>query len=61
MTMDTRFTPLVSILIANYNNGCYLQEAIDSVFIQNYDNWEIIIVDDKSPDDSYIIYDKPVG
>ena len=58
MTMDTRFTPLVSILIANYNNGYYLQEAIDSVFIQNYDNWEIIIVDDKSPDDSYIIYDK---
>jgi len=54
--MDSK--PLVSILIANYNNGCYLQEAIDSVFIQKYENWEIIIVDDKSPDDSITVYDK---
>lgn len=50
--------PLISILIANYNNGCYLQEAIDSVLAQNYENWEIIIVDDKSPDDSISIYNK---
>ena len=56
--MGTNSTPLVSILIANYNNGCYLQEAIDSVFTQNYNNWEIIIVDDKSPDESFVIYDK---
>lgn len=50
--------PLFSILIANYNNGCYLQEAIDSVMAQNYENWEIIIVDDKSTDNSFEIYDK---
>ena len=51
-------TPLFSVLIANYNNGCYLQEAIDSVLAQNYANWEIIIVDDKSTDHSFEIYDK---
>ena len=47
-----------SILMANYNNGQYLQEAIDSVLAQTYDNWEVILVDDKSTDESQAIYDK---
>lgn len=47
---------LFSILIANYNNGQYLQEAIDSVLAQTYGNWEVILVDDKSTDDSPSIY-----
>lgn len=50
--------PLFSILMANYNNGQYLQEAIDSVLEQTYGNWEIILVDDKSTDDSRVIYEK---
>lgn len=48
--------PLFSVLIANYNNGKYLQEAIESVMAQDYTNWEIIIVDDKSTDNSIEIY-----
>lgn len=48
--------PLFSVLIANYNNGKYLQEAIDSVFSQTYTNWEVIIVDDGSTDESRTIY-----
>lgn len=47
---------LISVLIANYNNGHYLQEAIDSVQQQTYDNWEVIIVDDGSTDNSKEIY-----
>ncbi|MCW3789194.1 glycosyltransferase [Plebeiibacterium sediminum] len=43
-------TPLFSILIANYNNGQYLQQCIDSILAQSYTNWEIIIVDDASND-----------
>lgn len=50
--------PLFSVLIANYNNGCFLQEAIDSVLAQTYSNWEIILVDDKSTDNSSEIYEK---
>lgn len=50
--------PLFSILIANYNNGKYLAEAIESVFSQAYKRWEIIIVDDKSTDDSELYYQK---
>ncbi len=48
--MDTN--PLFSILIANYNNGKYIQDAINSVISQTYSNWEIIIVDDGSTDKS---------
>ena len=47
---------LFSILIANYNNGCFLQEAIDSILMQDYDRWEIVIVDDGSTDKSQEIY-----
>lgn len=47
---------LFSVLIANYNNGKYLRAAIDSVLVQTYSNWEVIIVDDKSSDNSEAIY-----
>lgn len=44
--------PLFSVLIANYNNGKYLQDAINSIIEQSYPNWEIIIIDDGSSDSS---------
>ena len=48
--------PLFSVLIANYNNACFLKEALNSVINQTYKNWEVIIVDDFSTDCSYEIY-----
>ena len=54
----TNDNPLFSVLIANYNNGRFLQEAIDSVLAQTYTNWEVVIVDDKSADNSFEIYEK---
>lgn len=50
------FSPLFSILIANFNNGNYIKETLSSVFAQDYTNWEIIIVDDASTDNSKEIY-----
>lgn len=44
--------PLVSILVANYNNGCFIAETLESAVKQTYPNIEIVIVDDGSKDDS---------
>ncbi len=44
--------PRVSILIDNYNYGAYLGDAIESALAQNYDNFEVVVVDDGSTDDS---------
>lgn len=42
--------PLVSVIINCYNGEKYLREAIDSVFAQTYQNWEIIFWDNQSTD-----------
>lgn len=44
--------PKVSIIIVNYNNARYLDNCINSVLNQSYKNKEIIVVDDKSEDNS---------
>ncbi len=46
---------LVSVVIANYNYGHFLGEAIDSVLAQTYDPIEVIVVDDGSSDDSQAV------
>lgn len=52
---------LFSVLIANYNNGQYLDECLQSIFDQTYNNWEIVIVDDASTDNSHAIYEKYIS
>jgi predicted O-linked N-acetylglucosamine transferase (SPINDLY family)/cellulose synthase/poly-beta-1,6-N-acetylglucosamine synthase-like glycosyltransferase len=44
--------PLVSIIIPCYNHATFLSETIESVISQTYCNWECIIVNDGSPDDT---------
>ena len=48
-------TPFVTIIIPNFNTDKYLAETIESVIIQDYTNWELLIVDDHSTDNSISI------
>jgi len=43
---------LVSIVIPTYNHADFLKEAITSVIDQTYSNWEAIVVNNYSDDDT---------
>jgi len=49
---------LVSIIMPSYNASRFIAESINSVFLQAYSNWELLIVDDCSMDNSVRIAQK---
>lgn len=53
--------PLVSILVANFNNGRFIKETLDSAVSQTYPNTEIVIVDDGSTDNSVSIIEEYIS
>jgi glycosyltransferase involved in cell wall biosynthesis len=56
--MDVSLSPLVSIVITNYNREKTIATAIESALVQDYPNLEIIISDNCSTDDSVNIIKK---
>ena len=50
----------VTIIMPSYNSEKFIIESVESVLVQTYSNWELIIVDDCSPDDSNKIITKYV-
>src|SRR5690349_18391470 len=44
--------PEVSVIVPAYNHEPYLKQRLDSVFSQRFDNFEVIILDDHSSDNS---------
>lgn len=52
------YEKLVSIVIPNYNSADFILETLQSVKSQTYVNWECIIIDDYSTDESYEIISK---
>ena len=48
----TDLQPLVTVIIASYNHGTYIEQSIQSVLDQTYPNIELLVIDDGSTDDS---------
>jgi glycosyltransferase involved in cell wall biosynthesis len=55
MQLDNKDMPLVSVLMTAYNREDYISEAIESVLASTYKNFELIIVDDCSTDNTLAI------
>ncbi len=50
--------PIISIIVPVYKTGAYICRCIDSILDQSYTDFELILVDDGSPDDCGVICDK---
>ena len=50
--MNDSLTPLVSVVIPSYNHARYISRALQSVLNQTYTNWEVIVIDNHSTDNT---------
>ena len=57
---DKNDTPLISVVMSCYNRQNYVAQAIESILNQTYTNFEFIIIDDCSTDNTYKIIKKYV-
>jgi len=48
-------TPLISIVTPCYNKGNFIESTIQSVLKQTYQNWELLLIDDASTDNSAVL------
>ena len=53
-----KLTPKVSVIMSVYNSSCYLQESIESILNQTFTDFEFIIIDDGSRDNTWEILTK---
>lgn len=58
MNSNKFISGLVSIIMPCYNGAEYIEETINSVLKQTYQNWELLIIDDGSNDESVNIVKK---
>ena len=53
-TLNTQenFSPLVSIIVPNFNHAHFLRQRLETIYNQTYKNFEVILLDDASTDNS---------
>ena len=51
-------TPLVSIITPIYNSENFLEETVVSILNQSYSNWELLLIDDCSTDNTLALANK---
>lgn len=54
-------TPKVSIIVPNYNHAAFLEERLESIFAQSFQDFEVILLDDASTDGSAEILERYAG
>lgn len=52
VSANPKILPLVTVYIANHNYGHFVKQAIESVLAQTFDDYELIVIDDGSTDNS---------
>ena len=55
---NANFNPLISVILPNYNYEKYLEKRLESIFNQTFKDFEVIILDDASSDNSFDIINK---
>jgi len=55
--MNIKYSPLITVIVPVYNSEPYLSKCIDSILIQTFTNFELLIIDDGSTDRSANICD----
>lgn len=55
LTPTSVYQPLVSIVLPSYNHARYVRQGLASIIAQTHPNWELVVVDDGSTDDSVAV------
>ena len=56
--MTSNKMPLVSIITPSYNSEDFISQTINSIINQTYTNWELLITDDCSTDETVAVITK---